>query len=59
MEKRLSMAMVKVVLVVGLILQIGCSGPVVTKEKADLPSPVFIYDQASLPKAKPWTSENS
>jgi len=57
-EKRLSMAMVKVVLAMGLILQIGCSGPVVTKDKANLPSPVFVYDQASLPKAKPWTSEN-
>jgi len=58
MDKQFSMAMVKVLLVAGFLLQSGCSCPVVTKDQAQMPSPVFTYDQSQLPKAKPWTSEN-
>jgi len=40
-------------LLVGIILQIGC-----TTAQTGSETSAFYYDQAALPGAKPWTSEN-
>lgn len=46
MYKRLSVVIFKVLLLAGIVLLSGCS------------TVAFHYDQAALPEAKPWTSEN-
>ncbi len=53
MCKRSAVTIFALPLVVGVMMQVSCSSPMMTKDKAHQANRVFTYNEASLQKAKP------
>jgi hypothetical protein len=56
--KKMSMMTVAAFLLLGMLLQSGCSNTAPPPAGTSAGSTAFWYDKATLPGAKPWTSEN-
>jgi len=56
--KKMSMMTFTAFLLLGILLQSGCSNTAPLPAGTSAGTTAFWYDEAALPRAKPWTSEN-